>query len=681
MKDTPQDQPTYHQTPSPAAFVPDTRPSLLYTLAYPFLALVYVVACIVSSLLFWPLVAVSLIVTTSVRVLTGWPNVMRPEDGQWFADSPGNPTIINAVMIFEKAVSKADLMAVLQERWLGGDTGEARFPRFTKSMSFNLTGPTWLDPKVGGFNLADHIHAVDDTALDVKSGVSESREALLESRESLQAAVGDIITKDLPSDKPRWCFTIMKPLVDPTAFAGDTTPRYPVVFRIHHCMADGMALMDCLMSTMAKEDGTDCLPRNVGMNLTPLQHVGALIRSFFEGPLAVLMLLLLPADRSPLHKATAPCIREFPSHVVAWSSPTPLAKVKELQKQLGCTLNDLLCGVLSLALARAMEGEGFSLDGPPKGCVGGSAVDAIQVRLLGLVWVYRAKVGVEIMAGLALRIRVTVRSWFDGENRERHISSNVSDLNIQDVRAAVPINMRPNDSAIIMQNDFGVIPVTLAVGDPSNGRNVTTPAADRVMAMKARFRALKSSIQPFALVTLATFTQRALPFGLQKVIVDLLADKLSLLLTNVPGPSEPVFLRPPMAGSSDRSGTEEAQADPNKLLLILPWVPARATIELGLSIFSYNSNVVVGVRTSSDHACQPRDIAKCFESCFDELVQECAAMLEGNGSAPTALPASSVPTPVSETDGDTASASASTDPAQVELTIRTVGGGDGDVGL
>ena len=61
------------------------------------------------------------------------------------------------------------------------------------------------------------------------------------------------------------------------------------------------------------------------------------------------------------------------------------------------------------------------------------------------------------------------------------------------------------------------------------------PRATLLGTMKRRFRALKASIKPFALVTVATATQRALPFPVQKLIVDLLSDKLTLLQIPIKG--------------------------------------------------------------------------------------------------------------------------------------------------
>ena len=65
------------------------------------------------------------------------------------------------------------------------------------------------------------------------------------------------------------------------------------------------------------------------------------------------------------------------------------------------------------------------------------------------------------------------------------------------------------------------------------------------------------------------------PPQIEQRLVDLFASKTSLVLTNVPGPAQPVYF----------AGTKVAG--------VIPWVPGGGTISLGVSLFSYNGTVTV----------------------------------------------------------------------------------------
>jgi len=80
----------------------------------------------------------------------------------------------------------------------------------------------------------------------------------------------------------------------------------------------------------------------------------------------------------------------------------------------------------------------------------------------------------------------------------------------------------------------------------------------------------------------------------------LFASKSSLVLTNVPGPDEPVYF----------AGT--------RLAGVVPWVPAAGSIGLGVSIFSYAGRVAVGLRADAGIVSEPDAIIDAFEQ---ELVK------------------------------------------------------------
>jgi hypothetical protein len=80
------------------------------------------------------------------------------------------------------------------------------------------------------------------------------------------------------------------------------------------------------------------------------------------------------------------------------------------------------------------------------------------------------------------------------------------------------------------------------------------------------------------------------PERLERAVIDLVGSKASLVLTNVPGPKQPVYL----AGS--------------KLSGMVFWVPQSGHLGLGVSIFSYAGQVVVGVAVDAGLVPDPQKL-------------------------------------------------------------------------
>jgi diacylglycerol O-acyltransferase / wax synthase len=102
-----------------------------------------------------------------------------------------------------------------------------------------------------------------------------------------------------------------------------------------------------------------------------------------------------------------------------------------------------------------------------------------------------------------------------------------------DVRATVPVNLRPPEQARRLGNQFGVVFLALPLG-------IDEPRK-RLAEIKRRMDELKSSLQPmvaFGALNAIGF----LPSRLQPLPVQFFGSKASVVLTNVPGPREPLYL-------------------------------------------------------------------------------------------------------------------------------------------
>ncbi len=92
------------------------------------------------------------------------------------------------------------------------------------------------------------------------------------------------------------------------------------------------------------------------------------------------------------------------------------------------------------------------------------------------------------------------------------------------------------------------------------------------------------------------------PSAVQKPVLDMLSKKATAVLTNVPGPQEPIYL----AGS--------------KMKEMMFWVPQNGQIGLGISILSYDGKVFFGLIADRRLVKDPSAIISRFSKEFEKLL-------------------------------------------------------------
>ncbi|MDE2504522.1 MAG: DUF1298 domain-containing protein, partial [Burkholderiales bacterium] len=166
----------------------------------------------------------------------------------------------------------------------------------------------------------------------------------------------------------------------------------------------------------------------------------------------------------------------------------------------------------------------------------------------------------------------------------------------QEIRAMVPVNLRPLDEAWQLGNRFGLAPVVLPVG-------IAHPLA-RLQAVRRRMAELKHSYQPLlSYAVLAVSGLLVKPA--QDFVLNLFSKKTTAVMTNVPGPAEPLRL----CGSTLRQS--------------LFWVPASGDVGVGVSILSYGGGVQFGLVTDRALCPDPQSIIDRFEPEFEQLLYLC----------------------------------------------------------
>jgi len=162
-----------------------------------------------------------------------------------------------------------------------------------------------------------------------------------------------------------------------------------------------------------------------------------------------------------------------------------------------------------------------------------------------------------------------------------------------EMRAMVPINLRPQDEATTLGNQFSLVYLPLPVSLP-------TPF-ERLQDVKRHMDRLKTSPEPLVIYQILNLLGM-LPGELADRTVQMFASKATAVLTNVPGPRQLLYL----AGKPMRR--------------ILCWVPQSGQIGLGISIVSYAGGVTLGLAVDEKLVQDPGAIMDAFTVAFAELV-------------------------------------------------------------
>lgn len=425
-------------------------------------------------------------------------------DTAWLhMDRPTNLMVINSVELFDKPLDWERYKQIVQRRLIDS------YPRFRQRViesRLPLRPPRWEDDP--DFELEHHMHHL---ALPAPGD-----------RAALQELVGDLMSMPLDRNRPLWHAYMVDGFGTGAA----------VINRMHHCIADGIALARVMLSltdgavdagiaqpapepstartpgllprlgrsservlTRAGRSGAAVLRQGADVVTSPSHGVslaGALTR---DGATA-LRLLLTPADPASPIKGDPGVSRR-----VAWGEPIPLSRVKRIAHGQGATVNDILMAALSGALRHYLQERGSPA---------------------------------------------------------------------REIQAMVPFNLRPLDQPVPRElgNKFGLVFLPLPVGVSGTYR--------RLLEVHKRMSEIKRSREgpvSYALLSATGLT----PEPVERKIVDLFTGKGTAIVTNVPGPTKVVYVAGvPMRG-------------------VLVWAPTSGHIGMSVSLFSYRGEVTVGL--------------------------------------------------------------------------------------
>ena len=162
-----------------------------------------------------------------------------------------------------------------------------------------------------------------------------------------------------------------------------------------------------------------------------------------------------------------------------------------------------------------------------------------------------------------------------------------------EIRAMVPVNLRPLEQAWQLGNRFGLAPLLLPIG-------IANPV-ERVYAVRARMAQLKGSFQPLLAFGVLAVTGLFIK-PVQDLVLGLISKKTTAVMTNVPGPKVPLKF----CGATLRQ--------------TMCWVPASGNVGVGVSILRYGGGVQFGLITDAALCPDPQAIIDRFEPEFQQLL-------------------------------------------------------------
>ena len=255
-------------------------------------------------------------------------------DTAWLhMEMPNNLMMVGGLAFLDEPLDRDRLIKVLEQRLLN-------HPRFRQRIGGSLVGPpAWVPDPL--FDLDAHVHRI---ALPAPGGNDE-----------LRTLAGDLMSTPLDMSRPLWDAHLIE----------NHRSRAAMLIRIHHCIADGTALVRVLLGlTSPTAAGSLRAPRRSPTpapasdhhrlaQLDPRRAAGDLIQLGAHIYTLARLTTLWPDPSTSLRGGLVRTKR------VAWTEPFPLENLRPLRRDGGYTVNDILVtavtGALRSHIRRATE--------------------------------------------------------------------------------------------------------------------------------------------------------------------------------------------------------------------------------------------------------------------------------------------------------------------------------------
>lgn len=449
-------------------------------------------------------------------------------DAAWLhMEERNNLMMVSGIMVIDGTIPRPQMEAILENRLL-------RHKRFRQKVldAYQLKAPVWKE----------------DPDFDMKHHVIYERLPEPGDTATLQKRVSELISLQLDFDRPLWQLHVLE------NYQGE---KAALLCRLHHCIADGIALMSVLLSLAG--DSPEA-------SVTPLRGLVPQPRLSSSGN------LFGPASKA-LGQAGKTTSRLFQGGIDALMNPSQLIKIAKRSRKGAETLGRLL-------LRPADPPTVFTGElGIPKRAAWSDAIPLKDVKSVRQVT--DSTVNDVLLAAACGALH-------------RYLKHRKTEPKGITIHAAVPVNLRPPERLAELGNFFGLVFPSLPIG-------IADPL-ERIFKVKRCMDRIKRS--PEAVIALGMLKAVGMtPTDVQRVVVNILGKKTSAVMTNVPGPRTPLYL-----------GGKRIES-------MMFWVPRSGRVSLGISIISYAGEVRLGVATDTGLVPDPEHIIAGFHQDFEDMME------------------------------------------------------------
>jgi len=439
----------------------------------------------------------------------------------------GMPLNVASICVFEGEIAFRDCVRFVESKL-------PLLPRYFKRVvpaPFGVGLPTWeYDPE---FDLRRHLREVT-----LKTG----------SDLELRALAGKLFSQVMDRRHPLWDLTVVR---------GLKSHRTGLIFRLHHCLADGIAGVGIMTALLDASPDAPPLPKKkVKFHIPrPRDPLTSLTSEFVDSYsdfvkriLSAMTDLLSMAERVAANgdRAAADEVASFFPEITAFTerlrfnviyrgpqkfacTQIPLADVKAIKIKGGTSVNDVILALVTSTIRRYCELHG----------------DRVKGKLL---------------------------------------------------RIMVPVNLRGNINTSELGNRISLVPVTIPL-------DVHQPK--KLLAAVHKRTEFRKRMHAAEFVSLAGELIGMFPTSLQgmagPIASQLPITPFNLVCTNVPGPPVPLYLLG------------------HKMLHCYPYVPVGGEMAVNCAILSYNGTVYFGFSGDTHAAPDLRRFEKLLQESFVEL--------------------------------------------------------------
>ena len=439
----------------------------------------------------------------------------------------GMPLNVACVCVFEGKIPFKDCVQFIESKL-------PLIPRYLKRIVpplFNIGLPSWeFDPT---FDIRRHVREVT-----LKRG----------SDAELKTLAGKILSTVMDREHPLWDMTLVHGL------KGD---RSGLIFRLHHCLADGIAGVGIM---------------NVVMDTSPVALRLPKRKLRFR----------VPPPRDPLTSITTGCIDSYSELVKRILAA--MADVSSMAERAAANGGNVATDEFALLLPElsvSTQRLRFNVlyRGPQK--FAWAEVPLADIKAI------RQSCGTSVNDVILALVTSTIR---------RYLELHGDRVKGQMLRLMVPVNLRGSDGPGELGNRISLVPVTVPL-DIRNPRKLLAAVHRRTELLK---RAHTAELVSLAGGLLGMFPNSAQALA-GHIISRLPFTPFNMVCTNVPGPQQPLYLLG------------------HKLLSLYPYVPVGGEMALNCAILTYDGTAYFGFSGCAHAAPDLRRLETFLKLSFAEL--------------------------------------------------------------